>query len=283
LRILAPLFATLLALTPLAAHAAEAPARESAYDRVMRTGTLRCGYIVIPPHVIKDPNTGAMSGVIVDMMNEAAKLLEIKVEWAEEVGWGNTVEALKGGRVDAICVNYWMNPVEGRFVGFSMPFYYSTVGAYVRADDHRFDAGLAPLNDPTMKVATVEGSISGVIARQDYPRATVSTLPNLTDTSQVLLEVSTGKADLTFADNFMGQQFMAANPSKLRNVTVDHPVRAFPSTIALPSGEVQLKTMIDSAFVQLLYSGFVDRTLTRYNVPASAIYRVARPYEIPAQ
>ena len=32
-------------------------AKESAYDRVLRTGVLKCGYSVWPPYYTQDPNT----------------------------------------------------------------------------------------------------------------------------------------------------------------------------------------------------------------------------------
>ena len=38
--------------------------KETAYERVTRTGVLRCGYATWPPNVMKDPNTGKVSGII---------------------------------------------------------------------------------------------------------------------------------------------------------------------------------------------------------------------------
>jgi polar amino acid transport system substrate-binding protein len=254
---------------------------EPAYQRVMRTATLRCGYVVHPPHVSKDPATGAMTGAIVDVMNEAGKLLKIKVEWPEEVGWGNTVEALTSGRIDAICTDYWMNPVEGRYVGYSMPLFYETVMAYVRADDHRFDVNLEAFDDPAVTVAATDGSLSGIIAQQDFPKVKIASLANMTDTAQVLKEVDAGKADAAFVAAMDGLRFEQNNPGRLKNLTPDRPLRAFPATIALPQQDIALKVMLDSAFVQLLYSRFVDKTLTKHGMPADAVFRVARPYEVP--
>lgn len=259
----------------------EKPVKETAYERVMRTGILRCGYVTHPPHVFKDPSSGMLRGAVVDILHEAGTLLKIKVEWPEEVGWGNTVEALNSGRVDAICTDYWMNPVEGRYVGYTMPLFYETVMAYVRADDRRFDGNLDAFDDPGVTVAATDGSLSGIIAQQDYPKAKVNWLTNMTDTAQVLKEVDAGKADAAFVSAMDGVQFERNNPGRLKNLTPDRPLRAFPATIALPQNDIALKVMLDSAFVQLLYSRFVDKTLARYGMPADAVFRVARPYEAP--
>ncbi|MCB1551812.1 MAG: ABC transporter substrate-binding protein, partial [Alphaproteobacteria bacterium] len=65
---------------------------EKAYDRVVESGVIRCGYGISPPVMVKDPNTGVMSGLDVEIWNEIGKELGLKIEWAEEAGWGNFIE-----------------------------------------------------------------------------------------------------------------------------------------------------------------------------------------------
>src|SRR5438309_6353296 len=65
---------------------------QNAYDRVVQSGTLRLGYVPYPPGLIKDPNTKKLTGVFAEVIEEAAKNLGLKVEWAEEVGWGTMIE-----------------------------------------------------------------------------------------------------------------------------------------------------------------------------------------------
>ncbi len=36
---------------------------ESVYDRVMRAGKIRCGYIIHRPFVFVEPNTGVVKGI----------------------------------------------------------------------------------------------------------------------------------------------------------------------------------------------------------------------------
>src|ERR1039458_8039271 len=59
----------------------------SAKDRVLKRGVIRAGYAIYPPASFKDPNTGKISGICVDVLEEAAKNLGLKVEWTEEVPW----------------------------------------------------------------------------------------------------------------------------------------------------------------------------------------------------
>ncbi len=46
---------------------------DSLYNRVIRTGKIRCAYIVCPPACVKDPNTGKLSGAAVEIMELLAK------------------------------------------------------------------------------------------------------------------------------------------------------------------------------------------------------------------
>ncbi len=255
--------------------------KESAYDRVMRTKTFRCGYVVHPPHVIKLSGSDKPSGVVVDVMNETGRLLDIKIDWAEELGWGTTVEAMRSGRVDGICTDFFVNPIEGRFVNYSIPFYYEAMGVYVRADDHRFDANLQTLNDPAVSFSASDGGLNYFIVTQDFPKAPIHSLPNMTGLGTNLLDVATGKADATISTTLDGVTFDRFNKGKLRNLTLETPIRAYAATIALPQGDDALKTMIDSALIQLLYGQFVNQTLDKYNLPPEGIYRVARPYALP--
>jgi polar amino acid transport system substrate-binding protein len=261
----------------------ETAVKETAYDRVMRTGTLRCGYVVEPPYISKDMANGRVKGVIADVMEETGRLLNIKVEWPEEVGWGNAIEAIRGGRVDAICVNFWMNPSDGKNFGFSMPLFYGVLEGVVRADDRRFDNNVAAINDASVTVSSKDGELSGIMAREDFPKAKVLSMPNLTDAGADILNVVTGKADITFVDALTVALYDRSNPGKIRNPLKERAWRAYPATIALPQNDMALKTMLDSAFVQLLYSGFVDRALDKYDVPPNGAFRVAKPYVLPPE
>src|ERR1017187_10069906 len=87
-------------LLPGAAFASD-QAKESAYDRVMRTGTLRSGYIAWPPYFSLDPNTKILSGVSKDISDSAARILGLKIEYIDVPNAGQ-VENFKSGKIDAM-------------------------------------------------------------------------------------------------------------------------------------------------------------------------------------
>lgn len=263
-------------LLGFSAEAAEP--RSGAFSRVIADDTLRCGYIVYPPQLSKDPNTGALSGIAFDIVERIGKDLSLKIKWIEEVGAGSWQEGLKTGRFDMLCNPAWATTPRARIVAFSTPVFYTAVNAYARADDTRFDKGLAVANSPAMTIATIDGSTSAAIAAEDFPLAKLDSLPDLTDFSQLLLEVQTRKADLAFSEASQFHIFDDHNQGKLRNVTPECPVRLIANAFFVAGDELRLLGMINTALANLHYSGFIDKVLDKYETRSGTWRRVAMPY-----
>jgi ABC-type amino acid transport substrate-binding protein len=256
-------------------------AAESAYDRVMRTKTLRCGYVVYAPTVIKDANSGAMSGIMHDIIEGIAKRLEIKVDWVEEATWATYMEGLYTGRYDIVCAAAWANNLgewpKSETVG---PLFYSGINVWVRADDDRFDEDVSKIDDATVTIASIDGTIPGRIAATDFPNAKILSLPQAGDHSLNMLNVVNGKADVTMAETFTGNAFVAANPGTLKNVTAANPVRIYPNVFLVGKGEYKLQTMLQMVLNDMQNNGEVDTILDRYETYPESFYRVAKPYQI---
>ncbi|MDE2029943.1 MAG: transporter substrate-binding domain-containing protein, partial [Alphaproteobacteria bacterium] len=119
------LLAAGLAKSGLIMPAPAQAARETTYDRVLRTGTIRCGYSDWKPLFWVDPNTKEKKGIFADLTKEIGKRLGLKIVWQEELGWGSVVEAIKSGRVDMSCAGYWLNPARIKNLQPSVPQLYS--------------------------------------------------------------------------------------------------------------------------------------------------------------
>lgn len=270
-------FFLLLVLTYLSTSAFAAE-KETAYDRVMRTQTLRCAYIVYPPEVIKDPNTGELSGTIIDLINEAGRQLEWKIDWVAEVGFGDMFDGLKTGKYDALCSGLWENPARAKSALFTVPVNYGVYYAFARSDDHRFDKGLDLVNSKDIKIAVIDGEYADFVAAEDYPKAQTVRLPQLSDISQVLLSVSLKKADIAFLQKGSAKGFLKANPGKLKSID-SYPVRVMPAPpVAVDQKEQELKNVLDATFRFLLNNGFVEKTLRKYDPELDSYKLVAKPY-----
>jgi len=268
----------LLLLLPGIARAADV-GKESVYDRVMRIGTIRCGYFLWPPFLEKDVNTGKMSGGSYEIMEEIGKQLSLKIDWAEEINFASMFEGFASGRYDMICGPMSPTPARARASDFTIPLFYSTYDLYVGGKDTRFDENRAALNDPAHKFAGLDGEFTSIIAQEDYPRATYISVPQLSDASQLLMTLATGKADVTVTDPMTANKFMEQNPGKIRRLP-GPPARVLAVTFAIPLGEERFKTMLNLASQSLLDSGFVERILEKYPAADKTMLRVAKPYEV---
>jgi ABC-type amino acid transport substrate-binding protein len=258
-------------------HPGEAAKTESAYERATRTQVIRCGYVPFVPNLVKDPNTGQMSGIDVELAEALGKKLGMKIVWAEEVGWGTVVPGLETGKFDALCNADWINPTEGRQSYFSRPYYYQPLFVAVRAGDARFDKNIDALDSGDVKIASMDGDNPKFIAEEDFPKAQVFTLPDMAGMSMVFESVATGKADVTFTDAYSFGDYNDHNPGKLRLTQLDRPVRIYPVGFVLPMGDEKFRTMINTAMDELIYSGQVDRILQRYEKYPYSFSPVERP------
>ena len=253
----------------------------SVYDRVVSSGTIRACYVVYPPASIKDPNTGKLSGVFVETLNKAAENMGLKVDWNTEVGWGDMIEALNSSKCDIIGSPAWSNSTRGKSAEFSQSVYYSAINAYVRASDNRFNGDITVANNASYKLATIDGETSQLIASRQFPKAQTLQLPQLTDVSQMLLNVVDGKADMAFLEPTVANAYLKNNPGKVKNVSIDKPVVIYGNVMLIKKGEFTFKSAIDNAIIELLNNGYVDGVINNYEKDyPGGFYRVAVPYVV---
>ena len=240
--------------------------KESVYDRVIRTGTIRCGYAVWPPFFRKDANTGQLSGFNYDIIEAVGRELNLKIDWVEEAGFGNYIEGLKAGRYDVMCQTVW--PDAGRLKNalVTIPAHYHKVHIITRSDDNRFDNGWQILNDPKFKVVAVDGDITDTIARTDFPKAQLVSLPQAADARQMFTEIETGKADATFVDYGFFLDYDKQNPGKLK--VAGNVLRVYGSVFSVNNGEVMLKTLLDNTLIALINNGRIKEILSQHPTTA---------------
>lgn len=271
------LFALFIAFPAFAAE----KEKESVYDRVIRTNVLRCSYIVYSPETIKDPNTGELSGILVETMEALGKQLDITIKWVEEVPFTHMFEGLYSGRHDALCSGLYENPQRAKRVLFSIPSNYGVTYAFSRTDDNRFNETLSLINDPAITIAVIDGEIAQSIASEIFSKAKTLALPQLADISMVLESVSTNKADIAFLQKTSAQNFINNNPGKIKLINAE-PVRTYPAPpLVFHPDEIKLKLLFDAAIRTLHLNGTIENILRRYDPTLESYLLVAKPYTNP--
>jgi ABC-type amino acid transport substrate-binding protein len=255
---------------------------QSVYDKVMTSGVITACYLEYPPSLIKDPNSGKLSGIFYDALNKAASNMGLTVNWSVEEGWADLIPSLNAGKCDIIGSPVWDNSTRGKSAMFSVPLFYSAINAYVRANDNRFNGNPFIANNSQYTVMDEDGETSQVIVGQYFANAKVVTIPQNDDVSEMLLDVLDNKADMAFLEASIANQFLATHPGTLKNVSPAAPVAVYGNVYMIKDGEIEFQNAIDTAMNELLRSGYINQLITQYgtNYPGG-FYKVATPYVVP--
>ncbi|NCC03004.1 MAG: transporter substrate-binding domain-containing protein [Proteobacteria bacterium] len=247
------------------------------YDRIMKTRTVRCAYFSWRPFIMKDPNTGTVSGFIPDILAQIGHDLNLKFDYVEDVNIAQMFEGFSTDRYDAVCGPVTPTVSRTTVSDFIKPVGYASMDPYVRIDDHRFDQGVAAIDKPEVKITAIEGEASASVVALKFPSAKLVTLPNISDNTQLLMELTSGKADIVIVDTASAKMFMASHPNKIRKIEGIPPI-LLSGTLAIPTGEFKLKSMLDSSVDYLVSTGFISAMARKYGVQGM-FYLPSIPHE----
>jgi polar amino acid transport system substrate-binding protein len=212
------------AMAPRAASAAEA---DSTLERIRSSKTLRIA--VLPgelPYFNKDLATGTWSGFSIEMANDIAKLLDVKLEYTEST-YGNSVLDLQAGKID---LGFALNPTPQRalVVDFTKTVFPHPFGAMLKKG---LEAKTwADINKPEVNIAVDVGSANEAVARRFAPNATIKSLKSR---DEVMLEMSSGRVDCVVNALVLGLTAIAKNPNLGTYKILQSPSVAIPSAMAV--------------------------------------------------
>jgi ABC-type amino acid transport substrate-binding protein len=255
-------------------------AKPNVYERVINSGVLRCGYFVEPPFTIIDPNTGAKSGIAVELAEKIAEELNLKIEWRDASNFVAMTEDLKNGRFDAICASTFNLPRAGR-IDYTMPYAFVPVYGVTKAGRTEFDNRLDHLDWSKISIAGLDGEGATTVARKKIPEAHFVILPPSTPIPDMMLSVVAGKADIAFVPPAMFRDFDKNNPRQLRLIANVSPFHVFNVSFGLKPDEPAFKNMLDIQMRALVSSGYLEALFKKYD-PDRILLRPAAPFhEIP--
>ena len=242
------------------------------YETIIKKKEIRVAYVIYPPASIINPNTGEMSGIFIDTVEEIGKRLDLKIIWAEEVDWGTMIEGLNAGRYDMVGTPVWKNTNRAKHADFSLPIYFDGVGIFTRANNTSFDKDISLLNSEKNSIISVDGGLGIEIAKYKFGNAKLITLPQGSDVNLELDWVAEGKADASLTSTSYAWDYQQKNLGKIKNVTLSNPVRVFPNVLMLPKKEHDFRRMINAGIEELHLNGFIESKIQEYTGKASVQY-----------
>jgi polar amino acid transport system substrate-binding protein len=191
-------------------------------DKVLRIAVLP-GEL---PYFNKDLAAGTWSGMCIDMANDIAKLLDVKLEYTEST-YGNSILDLQANKID---LGFALNPTPQRalVVDFTHQVFPHPFGAMLRKG---LEAKTwADINKPEVKIAVDVGSANETVARRFAPNATITSFKTRDD---VMLQMASGRVDCVVNALVLGLTAIAKNPNLGSYKILQSPSVAIPSSMAV--------------------------------------------------
>lgn len=225
-----------------------APARESALAHTTQSKTLRVGYIVFPPTITKNPNTGDLSGHFVETVKEIARQAGWKTEFVE-TDWSAFAAGLNSGRFDLSIAPTFVTIPRALAVTFTRPLFFAGNSAVVRKDEKRF-TDIASLDQDGVTISVTQGEAGHEYAKANFKRAKLRVLPG-PDQSLTFQDVVSARSDAALGDAYVTAKFAAAHPSDVRDLFGSKPYNLTPVSWAVRTGEFELRGFINDALEAL--------------------------------
>jgi polar amino acid transport system substrate-binding protein len=206
---------------------ASAQSADNTLDRIRASKVLRIA--VLPgelPYFSRDLATGTWSGFSIEMANDIAKLLDVKLEYTEST-YGNTVLDLQSNKID---LGFALNPTPQRalVIDFCGTVFQHPFGAMLKKG---LEAKTwADINKPGITIAVDVGSANETVARRFAPNAIIKSLKSR---DEVMLEMSSGRVDCVVNALVLGLTAMAKNPSLGTYRILQSPSVAIPSSMGV--------------------------------------------------
>jgi ABC-type amino acid transport substrate-binding protein len=184
-----------LTLLLFGAGAAHAQSETSTLTRIKKEGAMKVCYAQGSPESYKDPKTGEWLGVFVELANQLAAWMNVKVQ-PVEVQWDTAVLALKRGDCDFFGSSFVYNAPRALEVEFIKPFRAKGLNAIIRKDNTKSLKTTADLNNENVKIAVGLGSREYETGKRLFPKAQFLALKIQADVES-LAPTKRGDSDVT--------------------------------------------------------------------------------------
>jgi polar amino acid transport system substrate-binding protein len=240
--------------TPIA-NAQQAPDQRVA--DLVRAGKLRVGIGVVAPHwAIKDPGTGELRGVAVDIARELAMRLGIELVAVE---YPSPPAVLDGLKVDSWDVGFLaIDPSRAVVVDFSPPYlqidatYLTTAGSSIRS--------VTEADQPGVRIAVTSKSVEEIVLSRSLKRAELQRVDTISAGFDLLRD---GNAHALAAPRPALLALSARLPGS--RVLEDRFHAAF-GAMAVPKGQTGRLAYIAEFVEQAKASGLVQQAIERAGV-----------------
>ncbi|MBD1165178.1 amino acid ABC transporter substrate-binding protein [Pelagibacterales bacterium SAG-MED13] len=248
------LLLVLLALLPFSVNA------ESNLNKILASGELKVGTTGDwDPMTVKDPATNKYKGFDIDVMNELAKDMGVKIKFVP-AEWKTIVSGITSSRYD-ISTSVTKTPKRAEVAGFTDTYYkYGTVPLVLKKNLKKFPTWDS-LNNEKVTIATTLGTSQEEKAKEFFPK---SKLNSVEAPARDFQEVLAGRADGNITSSTEANKLVITYP-QLAIVPDGEKNPAF-LAMMVPKGDDEWIKYVNSWIKKKKSSGFFTKLLAKYNL-----------------
>ena len=227
-------------------------AQESTFEKIKKAKTIKVGYIIYPPMVTKNPNTGKLNGHFIATIKDIADQAGWKLKFIE-TDWSGFAAGLNSRRFDLSIAPTFTTIPRLTKVSFTQPLIYAGNSAIVRANDKRFTQ-ITDFNNKEVTLAVTQGEAGHEYALANLPEAKLIVHPG-SNQSLAFQDVLAGRADAALGDAYITAQFVLKHKDKLTDLFADNPYNLTPVSWAIGYGDNDLLAFLNNAIAVLSIQG----------------------------
>ena len=248
------LLVVLLALLPFSLNA------DSNLNKILSSGELKVGTTGDwDPMTMKDPDTNKYKGFDIDVMNELAKDMGVKIKFVP-AEWKTIVSGITSLRYD-ISTSVTKTPKRAEVAGFTDTYYkYGTVPLVLKKNLKKFSTWDS-LNSEKVTIATTLGTSQEEKAKEFFPK---SKLNSVESPARDFQEVLSGRADANITSSTEANKLVITYP-QLAIVPDGEKNPAF-LAMMVPKGDEEWKNYVNGWIKKKQSSGFFTKLLAKYNL-----------------
>jgi len=248
------------AVAALGLTLAGAASAQSALNQILDSGVLKVGTTGDwNPMSVRDPATNSYKGFDIDVMNELAKDLGVKVEFVP-TDWKTLVNGVVADKYN-ITGSASISPPRMKVAGFSESYISVEIFPFTTKDKAANFSGYDSINQPGVKVATTLGTTFEKLVKEWFPNAEIKVVEAPARGYQ---EVLSGRADVFITSNIEGAILMAKFP--VVRVPDTGPRAPTPIAMILPQADQVWINYVNNWVKVKEAKGFFDATKAKWGL-----------------
>jgi len=247
-------------IAALAACGPKQPANH--LDAIKAAGVIKVGTSADYPPFEYIDQAGNMAGFDVELMQELAKKLGVKVEWVD-MPFDSLIAAVQEGKIDASIAAFNYTEERDEKIDFTVPYFTNEDAFLVTesfADTITGPEDLAKYTVGVQSGTTQDDWITENLV--DTGKLPESNFFRYDRADQAALDIKNGRIQVWMADLFPAQ----ALADKLGGLKIVYQgmISSGPMNIIIPNGDTALAEALNKAIEQLQKDGFIDQLAVKH-------------------